>query len=102
MPADGRLRLVRLGPNHAVEASRASADIGVTSKEVHRARAKTKQLRHDGIVVLLGGEMAVGAIFCRAHAAGRVGEMGIESLSAITFGGDGLLLRVDPFAIGIL
>ena len=46
--------------------------------------------------------MAVGAVLGRSDAAGGVREVGIERLPAVTFCGDGLLLRVHPFAIRIL
>ena len=46
--------------------------------------------------------MAIGAILRRSDADGGVGEMWIERLTAVTFGGERLLLRVNPFAICIL
>jgi len=46
--------------------------------------------------------MAVLAVLRRPDAARGVREMRIESLAAVAFPGNGLLLRIDPLAIGIL
>ena len=46
--------------------------------------------------------MAIGAVLGGADAAGRVRKMRIERLAAVAFSGDGLLLRVNPFAIRVL
>ena len=46
--------------------------------------------------------MAVGAILCRADAAGGVREMRIEGLATVTFRREGLLLRVNPLAVRVL
>src|SRR3954454_14268354 len=46
--------------------------------------------------------MAVGAILGRADTAGGVREVRIESLAAVTFGRNGLLLGVNPFPVLIL
>ena len=80
----------------------AFADVGVATEEIHRAGAEAEQLRHPRVVVVLLRQMAVGAILGRADAAGRVREMRIERLAAVTFGGKCLLLRVNPFAIRVL
>ena len=46
--------------------------------------------------------MTVFAILRRADAAGRVRQMRIVSLTTVTFRADGLLLRINPFAIRVL
>ncbi len=78
------------------------ADVGVAPEEIHRAGAEAEQLRHPGVVVVSLGEMAIGAILRRPDAAGGVREMRVEGLAAVAFGGDGLRLRVDPFAVLVL
>src|SRR6202011_3082769 len=102
MTSDGRLRLICLRPNNSVQSLAAFSDIRVTSKEIHRARAETEQLRHPGIVVVLLRQMAVGTILGRADAARRVGEVRIERLTAVTFRRKSLLLRIDPLTIRVL
>ena len=102
MTADRRLRFVRFGPDHGVKSFAAFADVSVAPKEIHRAGAESEQLRHPRIVVVCLREMAVGAVLRCADAAGRVREMRIERLAAVTFGGNCLLLRINPFAIRIL
>ena len=88
MTADGRLRLVRFGPNDGVEPSLPFADVGVTPEEIHRAGAETEQLRHPGVVVVVLREMAVGAILRCADAARGVREMRVERLAAVAFRGN--------------
>ena len=102
MTADRGLRFVRFGPDDGVQSFASFADIGVASEEIHRAGAEAEQLRHPGVVVVVLREMAVGAILRRADAAGGVREMRIERLAAVAFRGNGLLLRINPFAIGVL
>src|SRR5437868_15540530 len=46
--------------------------------------------------------MAIGAILGRADTRGRMREMRIKRLAAVTFGRKCLLLRIDPFAVLIL
>src|SRR6267143_4516078 len=46
--------------------------------------------------------MAVGAILGCAEAGCRVREMRVERLTAVTFGGKSLLLRINPFAVRVL
>ena len=102
MTADRRLAVppVRSRPRH--EILPAFADVGVAPEEIHRARAEAEQRRHPRIVVVLFGEMAIGAALGCADAARGVREMRIERLAAVTFRGNGLLLRINPFAIRIL
>ena len=102
MTADRGLRFVRFGPDDAVQSFLALADVGVAAEEIHRAGAEAEQLRHPRVVVVVLREMAVGAILRRADAARGVREMRIERLAAVAFGADGLLLRVNPFAIRVL
>ena len=102
MTADGGLRFVLFGPNNGMKSFPAFADVGVASEEIHRAGAEAEQLRHPRVVVVVVREMTVGAVFRRADAARRVREMRIERLTAVTFGGKCLLLRINPFAIRIL
>jgi hypothetical protein len=66
--ADGGLRFVRLGPDHAMKPLFAAANVSVTSKEIRCARAETQQLRHDGIVIVVLGQMAIGAVLRCANA----------------------------------
>ena len=96
------LRLFRFRPDDGVKPALALADVGVAAKEIHRAGAEAEQRRNPGVVVIRLGEMAVLAIFCRAHAAGGVRQMRIVGLAAETVGADRLLLRIDPLAICIL
>src|SRR6266404_6161887 len=100
--ANRGLRLLLLRPDGAVQSLLATADIGISPEKVHRPSAEAKQLRHDRVVVVGFGKMAVGAILRRAHAAGGVREMGIECLAAVTLGRVGLLLGIHPLTIGIL
>ena len=102
MTADRCLRLVRLGPDDGVQSVASFADVGVTAEEIHRAGAEAEQLRHPRVVVVVLRKMAVGAILGRADAAGGVRKMRIERLAAVAFGGNGLLLRINPFAIRVL
>ena len=102
MTADGRLRLVGFRPDHGVESVASFADVGVAAEEIHRAGAEAEQLRHPGVVIVGLREMAVGAILRRADAAGGVREMRVERLAAVAFRGNGLLLRVNPFAVRVL
>src|SRR5437762_686846 len=46
--------------------------------------------------------MAIGAILGRADTRGRMREMRIKRLAAVTFGRKCLLLRINPFAVLIL
>ena len=102
MTAERGLRFVLFRPNHRVESALAFADVSVAAKEIHRARPEAKQRREPRIVVIGFRDVTVLAIFCRADAAGRVRQMRIVSLTAITFRADGLLLRINPFAICVL
>src|SRR2546425_556432 len=102
MTANGGLRLFLLSPNRAVQSFLATADIDISPEKVDRPGAEAKQLRHDRVVVVVLRDVAVGAIFRRAHAAGGVREMRIEGLAAITLGRDSLLLGIDPLTIRIL
>ena len=96
------LRFVPLRPDHGVKPALALADVSVAAEEIHRARAEAEQLRHPRVVVVLLGNVAIGAVLRRADAAGRVRKMRIECLAAVTFGADGLLLRINPFAVRVL
>src|SRR5204863_5631408 len=82
--ADHGLGLLRFGPNHGVQAFAPFADVGVATKEIHRARPESEELRHPGVVVIVLGEMAVSATLCRADTAGGVREMRIEGLATVT------------------
>src|SRR5690349_2431529 len=93
------LRFILLGPNDSFESVLALADVSVATEEIYRARAETQQRCEPRVVVIVFRDVAVGAILRRADAAGRVRQMRIVSLTAVTFRADSLLLRIDPFAI---
>ena len=96
-----RLRLIGLGPDDAVQ-SLLAADPRIAAKEIHRPGAKAEQLGYPRIVILRLGQMAVGAVLGRPHAAGRVRKVRIESLAAITIPAHRLLLRIDPVPVLVL
>ncbi len=100
--AEGGLGLVALGPDDGVEAVVAGGDVGVAAEEVDRAGAEAEELGHPGVVVVLLGEVAVGAVLGRADGGRGVGEVGVEGLARVALGGDGLLLGIDPLAVGVL
>src|SRR5438309_10277848 len=102
MAANGGLRLFLLRPDGAVQSFFATADIGISSKKVHCPSAETKQLRHDCIVVVVFGKVAVGAIFRRAFAAGGVREMRFKCLAAVTLSRHCLLWGIRLLTIRVL
>src|SRR5207249_2794167 len=65
MTADHRLRLVGFGPNNRMQSVASFANIRVAPEEIYRAGAEAEQLRHPGVVVVLLGQMAVGAVLGR-------------------------------------
>src|ERR1051326_4403355 len=80
---------------------RAFADILVAPEEIHEIGAFEQHLRHPRVVIILLRDMAVGAGFGLASAY-RVGVVRIERLAAVALRRDGLLLVIDPLAVGIL
>ena len=76
--ADNRLRLIPLGDLHGFDAA-FGADKGIEANEIDVVGAEPQGLRHNRVVVLGFGEVAIGAglRFLRAHG---VGEMGIDRL----------------------
>src|SRR5215469_3996548 len=102
MTAQRGLRLIALCPYYGIEPFFTFTYVSVAPEEIHRARPEAEQLRHPRVVVILFRKVAVGAVLRRAHTAGGVRKMRIERLTAVTFGAHRLLLRIHPFAIGIL
>src|SRR6187399_2688413 len=100
MTAEGGLRLFLLGPDHGIEATLALTDVGVTPEEIHRAGPEAKHLRQPRVVIVILRHVAIGAILRRPLSTGRVRKMRIESLATVTLGTDGLLLGINPFAVG--
>ncbi len=86
MAANGGLGLILFGPYHCVKTIFARTDIGIAPKEIHGAGAETEQLRHNGVVVIVFGEMAIGACFGCADTASGMREMRIKGLAAVAFG----------------
>src|SRR4051812_22837240 len=102
MAADGRLWLIGFGPDDGMKPFAAFADVSVAPEEVHGPGAEAEELRHPGVVIVIPGEVTIGAILRRPDAAGRVRKMRVERLAAVTFRRKSLSLRIDPFAVRIL
>ena len=96
--ADGRLRLLRLGPHGGVDTA-LRTDPCVAAKEIHAASAEAEQRRHPRVVVICFAEMAFGAVLCSAYAARGVCEMRVVSLPRVALGAHCLLLRIHPLAV---
>src|SRR5215469_4600610 len=94
-------RFVVLGDGDGFEAFVAGCDIDVPADEVHKIRTLEQQLRHPGVVVVCGGNVTVGTLLGFASTNG-VRYKGAEGLTGKPFGGNGLLLVVEPFAVRIL
>src|SRR5271157_2628700 len=75
--------------------------IDVAPHEVHETRTLNQDMRQPGIVIAFGRHMAIGASASFLGSNG-VGYKRAESLPAIPFGGNRLLLVVTPVTIGIL
>ena len=99
--ANHRRRFVMLGHGHRFVAALSRGHKNIAAHEVHEVRALQQQLRHPGVVVVGARDVAIGAAFGFFGAHG-VRHEGAEGLSAETFGGDRLLLVVEPVAIGVL
>src|SRR5207247_1593946 len=102
MAAERGLRFFLLRPDDGLEAALAQTDVSVAPEEIHRARAEAEQRREPRVVVVGFRDVAVLAILRRAFAAGRVRQVRVVSLAAVTFRADGLLLRINPLAVGVL
>src|SRR5205085_4814942 len=76
------------------------AEPGVETYEIDEARALQKQLRHDGVVVVRGRDMTVGAGLRLARALG-VRIVRRERLAGETARRDRRLLDVDTFGVRV-
>ena len=97
--ADDRLRLIPLGDLHRLDVP-LLADPGVVANEADVAGAVHQRLRHDGVVVLVGRQVAVAAGFGFGLALGVWVVRG-KGLAGKAAGRRGRLLDVDLFAVGI-
>ena len=68
--ADDRLRLFALGDFDRFEALFARGDPAIRADEIDEVRALHQQLGHDGVVVVVLGQVAIGAGFRFGSAAG--------------------------------
>ena len=96
---DHRLRLVPLGHAHRLDPVLGPGP-GVVADEVHEVGTEQEQLRHDGVVVVVLGDMTIGAGLGLGLALG-VREMGREGLGAETAGRDRRLLDINELAVDV-
>src|SRR5262249_60061194 len=97
---EGR-RLVALGHGYGVDALLARRDPGEAPDEVDEIGPLHQQLRHDRVVVAGLRDVAVGADLGLGCADG-VRHESAERVSAVAFGRNRLLLRIEPFAVLVL
>ncbi len=93
--------LVVFGDGHGLVAAFACGHVNVAAHEVQEIRALQEQLRHPGIVVVRAEtwQSVQPLVSLRAHG---VRHEGAEGLSAEAFGGNRLLLVVEPVAVVVL
>ena len=100
--ADDRLRLLALGYFDRFKALFALGDPAILADEVDEIGALHQQLRHDGVVVVLLGQMAIGAGlgFCRAAGGDRqavkIGNVSIFLCGPATHGVGHVMLNAMP------
>ena len=99
--AVNRFGLIVFGDGDGFESAFAGGDVNVAAHEIHEIGALEQELGHPGVVVVGGGDVAVAALFGFFAAHGVRNESAV-GLAGKTFGGDGLLRVVEPFAIGVL
>ena len=100
--ADDGLGFGLLGDNGGMQAVLSTSNPAVFSDKVHVVGAVHEQLGHDGIVVIILREMAIRAHFCFAFGAHGVRNVRAEGDSTQSIRGDGLLLNVDRFPVGVV
>ena len=96
-----RRRIVMLGDGDGFKSLGPFSDVDVAAQRVDQVGALHQQLRHPRVVIALGRNMTTGACFGFLRSDG-VRIVGAEGESAETFGGNGLLLVIDPIAISVL
>jgi hypothetical protein len=99
--SDDRLRFVTLGYHHRFQSLVAFRHPAVSADEIHQVGALHQELREPGVVVVILGDVAIAAVLGLGPAH-RVRHGGAEGLSGKPFRGNGLLLRVDDGALGIV
>ena len=97
--ADHRLRLVPFGDAHRLDVA-LLADPGVVANEIDEIGPEQQQLRHDRVVVVFFGDVAVGAGLGLGAPLG-VGIMRRESLARIAGGRNRRLLHIDVVAVDV-
>ena len=100
--ADDGLGLVALADDHGLDAALAVRHVDILAEEVVGVGALHEHHGHLGVVVVVLRDVAVGALLRVALAADRVGVARREGLAGVALRGDGLLLAVDVFAVGVL
>ena len=100
--ADDSLRFIAFGDSDSEQAMFSGGDPCITADEVHVVGALHEELRHEGVVVIVSGEVAIGAGLCFALAADSMWNIGAEGDSTESFGGDRLLLCVDGFTVEVV
>jgi hypothetical protein len=97
--ADHRLRLVPFGDPYRLDVA-LLADPSIVADEIYEIRAEQQQLRHDRIIVVLLGDVAIGAgLGLGAPLGMRV--VGREGLARKSGGRNRRLLHVDVFAVDV-
>src|SRR5262245_6624018 len=99
--ANYRLGLIALGHHDRLKPFSSLRHVHVATNEVVEVSSLHQRHRHISVVVVVLGDMTIGAAF-GLGCPDCMREMRTESNSAVSFSRYRLLLRIYPFAIGVL